>query len=109
MWPFKRKKKTPELATGVNACPYCGSTDTHARSTDMSEEGSYVKTWRGQRYVTFNCRNCGRDFYLEESDDTDQAISEHGMIDDEDELRAAEEELRRQADDEGDHMYRSGL
>jgi hypothetical protein len=28
------------------------------------------------------------------------------MIDDEDELRAAEEEVRRQADDEGDHRYK---
>jgi hypothetical protein len=59
--------------------------------------------------VTCRCLNCGRNFYAEEPPQGLEKLPlmDDRIIDDEDELRAAEEELKRQADDEGDHRYRS--
>jgi hypothetical protein len=73
-----------------------------------TEEPDHIRTWRGQRYVTCRCSDCGRDFYTEEPLQglPEEVLKDEKMLNDEDELRAAEEELRRQADDEGDHRYK---
>jgi hypothetical protein len=66
-----------------------------------TEEPHYIKIWKGQRYVTCRCWDCGRDFYVEEPFPRPEEafLLDDSTIDDEDELRAAEEDLRRQADD----------
>jgi len=57
--------------------------------------------------VTCRCLNCKRDFYTEATQQglTDEVSKDENTIYDENALREAEEELRRQADDEGDHRY----
>jgi hypothetical protein len=73
-----------------------------------TEQDDHIRTWRGQRYVAWRCSDCGRAFYSEEPQ---QGLLEilspnEKVIDDEEELQAAEEELRKQADEEGDHRYK---
>jgi hypothetical protein len=72
------------------------------------EEPEYIRTWRGQRYITCRCSDCGRDFYAEEPFQglEETFLSDDSIIDDEDELSAAEENLRRKADDENDRKYK---
>jgi hypothetical protein len=84
------------------------STNTVVISYHATERLDHIRTWRGRRYVTCRCSNCGRDFYTEEPQEglPEEVLSHDRMIDDEDELHAAEEEMRRQADDEGDHRYK---
>ncbi len=54
--------------------------------------------------MTFRCLDCGNDFYSEE---TDTSATEHPMIEDEEALRQAEEELKRDTDAGGDRRYRA--
>lgn len=70
-------------------------------------EPDYIRIWRGQRYLTCRCSKCGHDFYAEEPQQGLEGLVLPGdrMIDDEDELREAEEEIKRRADEEGDHRY----
>lgn len=58
--------------------------------------------------MTCRCSNCKRDFYAEESQQglEEGVLSDDRVIDDEDELRAAEEEVRRQTEDDGDRRYK---
>ena len=97
MWPFKRKqgKELP----AAPACPYCGSGQTVAKT---------VKTWRGERSVSYRCRACGRDFYADEPPGGLPGPDEGPMIEDEDALRAAEEELKKRTDEGDDHLFPSG-
>ncbi len=95
MWPFKRKKTKETLPP----CPYCGSTQTAPR---------IVKSWRGERYVSYRCAACGRDFYDREPPEGMPGPDDGPTVEDEDALRAAEEEVRKQADEDGDHTYPSG-
>jgi len=72
-----------------------------------SGDPDYIKTWRGQRYMMLRCRDCKRDFYEDASSGIpDTLISEDSEIDDEDELRSAEEALKRQMEDEDDRRFR---
>ena len=96
VWPFKRKKTKDTPA--VPPCPYCGSPDTVAKE---------VKTWRGERSVSYHCRACGRGFYADEPSGGMPGPDEGPMIEDEDALRAAEEELKKRTDEEDDHLFRS--
>lgn len=66
-----------------------------------------VKVWRGQRYITCRCFDCRRDFYSQEPPGgiTEDAILYDDAIDEE-ELQAAEEELRRQMAEEKDRRCR---
>ena len=107
MWPFKRKK-TKNNTQGRPHCRYCGSTNTRIAFTPKSEQPDYIRTWRGQRYVTCNCLDCGKEFYIEEQKpDIDKFIlSDDSFVADEDELLAAEEELKRQIDEEDDRRFR---
>lgn len=58
--------------------------------------------------MTCRCSNCKRDFYAEEPQQglEEGVLSDDRVIDDEDELRAAEEEVRRQTEDDGDRRYK---
>jgi transcription elongation factor Elf1 len=105
MWPFKRKKKDRAKLPSGPTCIYCGSTNTIAVSTGDNP----IKAWRGQRYVTCKCRDCGRDFYSDEIEAAEaQAAAEDIMVDDEEALRTAEEELKRKTDEDNDHRYLPG-
>jgi len=75
-----------------------------------SDHPDYIRAWRGQRYVTFRCSNCGQDFYAEEPQPGpgEEVFCDDSVIYDEDELRVAEEDLRRWTEEEGDHRYRPG-
>ena len=94
---FKRKKAKEPLP--ALPCPHCGSAQTAPRT---------VKGWRGERYVSYRCAACGRDFYAGEPPAGMPGPEEGPMIEDEDALRAAEEELRKRADEDGDHMFPAG-
>lgn len=94
MWPFKRKK-VRDVSTPM-PCPFCGSLETAPKA---------VKTWRGERSASYRCRACGRDFYADEPPEGMPGPDEGPMIDDEDALRAAEEELKKRTDEEDDHLF----
>jgi DNA-directed RNA polymerase subunit RPC12/RpoP len=108
MWPFKRKKNNQsEVSEGIR-CPSCGSVSTQLHVHFGNQQPDYIKTWRGKRYLTYRCLSCQTDFSvvepLEGIDISNHISSE--LIDDEEELKAAEEELRRDADQEGDHRFK---
>ena len=58
--------------------------------------------------MTCRCLDCGREFYIEEPVQDIEMIfpSDDSFIADEDELLAAEEDLRRQTDEEDDRRYK---
>jgi hypothetical protein len=107
MWPFKRKKQSQHDGAGL-PCSYCGSRNTAVKSYHGTDQPDYIRVWRGQRYVTFRCLNCKQDFYAKEPQNGlgEEALSSDSMIDDEDELRAAEDEIKRQIEEEDDRRYR---
>jgi hypothetical protein len=74
----------------------------------MNGEPGYIKTWKGQRYITCRCSDCGRDFYIDANlPDAEEILPlDESIIADEDELIAAEEELKRQADEDNDHRFK---
>jgi hypothetical protein len=106
MWPFNRKK-TRKNTQSRPICQYCESRNTRIVFS-ATEQPDYIRTWRGQRYVTCKCLDCGREFYIEEpAQDIEELIySDESFIADEDELLAAEEELKRQTDEEDDHRFK---
>jgi len=57
--------------------------------------------------MAFRCLDCGEVFYTEEMQPElmEEILSDDELFNDEEELRAAEDELKRQADDEGDHRH----
>jgi hypothetical protein len=105
MWLFKRKKKDRKIQPVGPPCIYCGSTCTIVISQGYERSGN-LKTWRGQRYITCRCLDCGRDFYSDEVEAARaQAESENRMVDDAEALRQAEEELKRKTDEEDDRRF----
>jgi|ERR1035437_1707235 Zn finger protein HypA/HybF involved in hydrogenase expression len=107
MWIFKRKKNEPEAQKAGQICPQCKSTRTRVIAYDLTEQPDYVRTWRGQRYVTCRCDNCGSDFYVEQPQGQSVEVDPgDNAVEDEEALRAAEDELKRQADEEDDHTFR---
>jgi hypothetical protein len=105
MWIFRRKKVNPESSESSPLCSYCQSRHTRVIAYHGSDRPDYVRIWRGQRYITCKCLDCGQDFYIEEPPDglADRLIEEDTMIEDEEELQAAEDELKRQNEEDGDH------
>jgi hypothetical protein len=107
MWPFKRKnaRKNTQFRP---LCQYCGSTNTKVVIPSGTEQPDYIRTWRGQRYITCKCRDCGREFYIEEPTQNVEELvfPDESFIADEDELLAAEEELKRQTDEEDDRRFK---
>ena len=69
-----------------------------------TDHPNYVKIWRGQRSSTYRCFDCNLDFYGEEPQEgiTDEIITDGCLIDDEEALRAAEEEIKRQVEEDED-------
>jgi hypothetical protein len=106
MWFFKRKKKQLDKAGFSSGCPYCLSLHTSLITNSTSEQPDYVKTWRGQRYVTCRCLDCGKEFYADEPAERlsiDVAMDDE-IVADPEQLRAAEEELRREVEDSDDRL-----
>lgn len=54
--------------------------------------------------MTYRCFDCGQDFYREEPQQriTDDTIADGDIVDDAEALRAAEEAVRKQAEEDGD-------
>lgn len=103
---FRKKRVAREELRASLKCTHCGSTDTVVLSHG-EDEANHIRTWRGQRYLVGRCRSCGREFYAEEPPGgADGLVTDDRMIEDEDELRAAEEELKRRTDEDGDRRYR---
>jgi hypothetical protein len=104
MWPFKRKKADQRNPPRKNtACSHCGSENTAIAAYSGAAEPDYIKVWRGQRYVKSRCFDCGRTFYSEECKDgspLDFDPGEEETVYDEEALRAAEEEVKRQAEED---------
>lgn len=101
MWPFKRKKdKKEENQAFAIQCTNCGSTRVRVK-TDSA------KAWRGERYLTCRCLDCGRDFYADEPPNWQPGDlpDDEDLVDDEEALEKAEEELRRQIEDNDDRMF----
>ena len=108
MWPFKKKAQKEIKKTQVIRCPDCGSENTSIKPSYADGDPDFVKTWRGQRYITFYCRDCKQSFYVEESrcPSPDDLLNSADTVDDEEELREAEEDLKRQIEEEDDHRFR---
>jgi hypothetical protein len=107
MWPFKRKKNPPETAPQGPACTFCRSTNTIVISLHGSDTANPVRTWRGQRYLTCRCRDCGQDFYVAEGAAGAPPAREEDerLVDNADELQAAEEELKKEIREKNDRMF----
>jgi DNA-directed RNA polymerase subunit RPC12/RpoP len=105
MWPFKRKKPEVTPERQGTKCPYCSSQNTRTISRDVTQDSGHVKTWRGQRFANYRCSNCGKEFYADEPEQNLKTPGDNPLIEDEEELRAAEEELKRQTDAGRDRRY----
>jgi uncharacterized Zn finger protein len=81
-----------------STCPRCGSTNTRLIVYHGTDHPDYVRIWRGQRALTYRCLDCGLDFYVEESQEgtIDEVMADDQLIDDEEALREAEEEVNKQ-------------
>jgi hypothetical protein len=114
MWIFRKKRDRSKRETESRLCPFCGSPETRVDTSGAAEGISPVKAWRGERLTSMKCLSCRRTFYAEPVDAdadpsaTPTARNGSALIDDEEALRAAEEELKRQTDAEGDRRYRGG-
>jgi hypothetical protein len=66
-----------------------------------------VRVWRGRRYLTYRCFTCGGDFYENEpAGGIDMGVDrDNRLVDDEEALRRAEEELKKETDESGDHRF----
>ena len=103
MWPFKSKNKHTSESSA--RCTNCGSRNTEAASPRRPDK---LKVWRGQRYLTCRCFDCGKDFLVEEQAAVIQEKTVPGeeFIDNPDELEMAEEEIKREIEESGDHRCR---
>ena len=108
MWFFKRKRNISKPRQSGPSCPACGSTNTRLILYHGTDQPDYVKVWRGQRSLTYRCLDCTLDFYSEEPQGgiADAFTEGDDIIDDEEALQAAEEELKRQVEEERDRRYR---
>ena len=104
MWPFRHKKIIRKPQRSGPPCSHCGSTNTRLIAYHGSYQPDYVRIWRGQRSLTYRCFDCGLDFYGEEPQEglIDETIAGGHLIDDEEALRAAEEEIERQVEEDED-------
>jgi hypothetical protein len=107
MWFFKRKKKNQQSRRLDITCTSCRSINTIVITHHGGDQANYIRTWRGQRYLVCRCLDCGRDFYIDApiAEIEDQIIGNDRIIDDEEALRQAENELKREADEENDHRF----
>lgn len=107
MWPYKHNKPNQKPAFSGPACAHCGSSNTRVIASQGTNHRDFVRTWRGQRYITCRCDNCNRDFYVAEGkDDSIRNFLPDDETVDQDELLAAEEEIKKQIEDDGDRRCR---
>ena len=68
----------------------------------------HIKVWRGLRSALYRCSNCGSDFYGEERPDglENVVMQNDTIIDDAQALADAEEELKREIEDDDDRTCR---
>jgi len=106
MWPFKKKNNKVKQSNDIH-CVYCGSKYILKVINETNNSLNLVTVWRGQRYLTCKCKSCNRYFYIDEADRhlIDLSSTSDMMIEDEEQLKLAEEELKQQADTENDHRY----
>jgi hypothetical protein len=107
VWPFKKEKKNTKPERTVLTCTFCGSRNTLLNAFQDGNEPNPVRTWRGRRYLTCRCLDCGRDFYIDEPGGglPSNVRTDEDMIDEE-ALQRAEDELKRQTDAEDDRMFK---
>jgi len=106
MWIFKRNSGKSKAKPVGQACPHCKSLLIRTVASDLNERPDYVRTWRGQRYLTCKCDNCGQGFYVDiPQDRAVDAVPGDEIVEDQEALQAAEEELKRQADEEDDRTF----
>ena len=107
MWPFGKKNVGQHSRLGL-PCSHCGSTNTVVISYHGSDHPDYIKVWRGQRFVTCKCLDCGQNFYATEPKEGlgEQFQADDSIVYDENQLLEAEKELKRQANEDGDHTYK---
>ena len=108
MWLFRRKRIKKESPCSNPSCPFCESHNTKLIIYHDNNKPSYVKVWRGQRFLTYKCVDCGQNFYTDEPKGgiNEENLENSPIIDDEEALRAAEEELKRQTEEDDDRRYR---
>jgi hypothetical protein len=108
MWLFQRKRIKKESQNSKPTCSFCESRNTRLIIYHGTNEPSYVKVWRGQRLLTYKCLDCGQNFYANEPKGgiSEKNLEDGPIIDDEDALRAAEEDLKRQTEEDDDRRYR---
>ena len=101
---FRRKRIIREHQRTNPPCSHCGSTNTKLILYHGTGHPNYVRIWRGQRSLTYRCLDCGLDFYGKEPQEgiTDEIIANDHLIDDEEALRVAEEEIERQVEEDED-------
>lgn len=111
MWPFKSKKQGNQVDLAPLACPHCKNANTRVICFHGADYPDHVRIWRAQRYVTWKCDGCGKDFYTAEPPEglSEDFLSDERTIDDEDALHAAEEEIRRKVQEERDRGNWAGL
>ena len=106
MWPFKRNKTTKINNRAGPICSHCNSTNT----VGLPQRHLDIKIWRGQRYWTWRCLDCERDFYTEVPYEVlkNKATKddENELIDNEEELQVAEDEIRKNIEEEEDRRCR---
>jgi len=106
MWFFRRKKQGKEYENHIR-CPSCHSINTGAVLYHGTDRPVYVKVWRGVRSFTYRCFDCGHDFYSDiPPEKAGSPLSKDSLIDDEEALHKAEEELYREMDEDNDRMCR---
>ena len=107
IWPFKRKPRVKPHQTAPPGCPSCESSRTRLKIYFAADQPDYVKSWRGQRYLTYHCESCQQDFNVEEPPQRleIEAQIDSLEIDDEAALENAEKELKRAADEDRDHRF----
>jgi len=90
------------------SCSFCESHNTRININHGTGEPDFVKVWRGQRFLTYKCLDCGQNFYAKEPKGgiSEENLEDGPIIDDEEALQAAEEELKRQTEDDDDRRYR---
>ena len=108
MWFLRRNKRIQESKACSLPCPSCGSTHTKLNVYHGTDQPNFVRVWKGQRVLTYRCIDCGQDFYGDEPPEgiSDELMGEDRLIDDEEALRAAEEEIKRQVEEDDDRRCR---
>ena len=104
---FGRKKPSVEHQRPGPRCSRCGSTNTGLIVYHGTDQPNYVRIWRGRRFLTYRCFDCGQDFYQKEPPGgaPDEVMTGSRLIDDEEALRRAEEELKKEGGRRwGSHM-----